>query len=304
MKQVHPNAVPEPGPPRERGQPAPVPPATPSWPEAPPGLPAYASPSAEVLLDLSFRELVNFYRHSGCGRLCRGLAHRMNSPLQVLSFHLELLEQKSLEEQEFLPEVRSPAGAKLLALHRYRLQKVRQFRRELENLQELVRHIVLQGGHEDAEDRVLLNLNELYRRELDLYQSQPFFQHRVEKQFIFQEDLPPVYGHYIDFSQSFRNILANALEALEGAARRRLTVMTTLEEGKRLLHVGDTGGGIPPEIRPRIFEPFFTTKGDLDQDHAGLGLFMARRLLAPYGGEIRVDSVPGETWVTVALPVE
>lgn len=126
----------------------------------------------------------------------------------------------------------------------------------------------------------------------------------MEKQFIFQEDLPPVFGHYIDFSQSFRNILANALEALEGAARRRLTVMTTLEEGRRLLHVGDTGGGIPPEIRPRIFEPFFTTKGDLDQDHAGLGLFMARRLLAPYGGEIQVDSVPGETWVTVALPVD
>ena len=279
----------------------------PSWPEAPPGLPAYASPSAEVLLDLSFRELVNFYRHSGCGRLCRGLAHRMNSPLQVLSFQLELLEQKSLEEQKFLPEVRSPAGEKLLALHHYRLQKVRQFRRELENLQELVRQIVLQGGHEDAQDRVQLNLNELYRRELDFYQAQPFFQHRVEKQFIFQENLPPVYGHYIDFSQSFRNILVNALEALEGlegAARRRLTVMTTLEAGRRLLHVGDTGGGIPPEIRPRIFEPFFTTKGDLHQDHAGLGLFMARRLLAPYGGEIRVDSVPGETWVTVALPVE
>ena len=217
---------------------------------------------------------------------------------------MELLEQKSLEEQEFLPEVRSPAGEKLQALHRYRLQKVRQFRRELANLQELVRDIVLQGGHEDAEDRVHLNLNELYRRELDLYQAQPFFKHRVEKQFLFEEDLPPVYGHYIDFSQSFRNILANALEALEGAARCRLTVMTTLEAGRRLLHVGDTGGGIPPEIRPRIFEPFFTTKGDLNQDHAGLGLFMARRLLAPYGGEIRVDSVPGETWVTVALPVE
>ena len=123
MKQLHPNAVPEPGSPREHGQPAPVLPAPPSWPEAPPRLPASASPSAEVLLDLSFRELVNFYRHSGCGRLCRGLAHRMNTPLQVLSFQLELLEHKSLEEQELLPEVRSPAGVKLQALHRYRLRR-------------------------------------------------------------------------------------------------------------------------------------------------------------------------------------
>ena len=97
------------------------------------GLPPYASPAAEVLLDLCFRELVKFYRHSGCGRLCRGLAHRMNSPLQVLSLQLELLEKKSLEELGFLPEVRSPAGEKLQALHHYRLQKVRQFRRSWKN---------------------------------------------------------------------------------------------------------------------------------------------------------------------------
>ena len=48
----------------------------------------------------------------------------------------------------------------------------------------------------------------------------------------FRRDLPPVYGHYIDFSQSFRNLLVNALEAMEaeGAPVRRLTVMTALED--------------------------------------------------------------------------
>jgi signal transduction histidine kinase len=111
-------------------------------------------------------------------------------------------------------------------------------------------------------------------------------------------------SHYLDFSQSFRNLLENALEAMEGAARRRLTVVTAFAGGQRLLQLGDTGPGIPPEVAPRIFEPFFTTKRSGDNGHAGLGLFMARRLLAPYGGEIRVDSVPGETWVTLTLPVQ
>jgi signal transduction histidine kinase len=257
------------------------------------------SPLMEVLLDRSLSELVRYYRHSSCGRLSRGLIHRMNTPLQILSFQLELLEQKSQEERRILPEVRQPVGEKLQALQRYRLQKIRQFRLELENLQALARAIVLQGSYEDTEERLEIDLNELCRRELDLYESQPFFKHRVEKRFHFQGGLPPIRGHYLDFSQSFRNLLDNALEAMEGADRRILTVATSLEDGWRLLCLGDTGPGIPPELLPRLFEPFFTTK----KGRAGLGLFMARRLLAPYGGEIRTTSVPGETWMTVTLPV-
>ena len=249
-------------------------------------------------------ELVRYYRHSGCGRLCQGLAHRMNTPLQVLFFQLELLEQKSLEELKILAELNHPAGDQLQTLHRYRAEKLRQFRQELQNIQELTRNLIRHEAHEEVETPLPLDLNELYRRELDLYQSHPFFKHDVEKHFSFQEDLPPVYGHYIDFSQSFRNLLDNALETMEGSVRRHLTVVTALEDGRRLLHLGDTGPGIPPAVLPRIFEPFFTTKRDRANDHAGLGLFMARRLLAPYGGEIRVVSDSGETWVTVTLPVK
>ena len=206
-------------------------------------------PSAEVLLERSLRELVRFYRHSGCGRLCQGLVHRMNTPLQVLSFQLELLEQKSQEELRILPAISHPAGARLQVLHRYRGRKLQQFHQELEKLQGLVRAIVRQGAHEDGEERIQIDLNELYRRELELYLSHSFFKHRVEKQFHFQEGLPPISGYYIDFSQSFRNLLDNALEALEGAARPRLVVATSLENGRRLLRLGDNGSGIPPEIK-------------------------------------------------------
>lgn len=260
-------------------------------------------PCAEVLLEHSLRELVRFYRHSGCGRLCQGLAHRMNTPLQVLFFQLELLEQKSLEELTLLPEIPFPAGERFQVLHQYRRRKLQQFHQELANLQRLVRGIIQQGVHENGEDRLRIDLNELYRFELELYQCHPFLKHRVAKQFDFQEGLPPLDGYYIDFSQSFRNLLDNALEALEGVDRPRLVVATTLEDGRRLLRLGDNGPGIPSEIMSRVFEPFFTTKRGLHGDRAGLGLFMARRLLAPYGGEISLESRPGETWVTVALPV-
>jgi signal transduction histidine kinase len=67
--------------------------------------------------------------------------------------------------------------------------------------------------------------------------------------------------------------------------------------------VGDTGVGITPEDKDRLFQPFFTTKSTPDQPRAGLGLYMARRLLAPYKGQIAIESRPGQTWVTVCLPV-
>jgi signal transduction histidine kinase len=125
----------------------------------------------------------------------------------------------------------------------------------------------------------------------------------VEKNFHFPAGLPSIHGHYIDFSQSFRNLVDNALEAMEGGDIRKLTVKTALEKDRVILRVGDTGVGVPPEIHQRLFEPFVTSKAHYNPPHAGLGLFMARRLLAPYGGEIEVESKPGETWVTVILPI-
>ena len=285
-------------------QPASAPPAVRKWPQTPPDFGVPESVQVENVLDRCFRELVRYYRHSSCGQLSRGLIHQMNSTLQVMFFQLELLEQRSQEETRILAEVANPIGAKLQVLQHYRLQKTSQFRLELENIRELARNVIRQGSYEEAEDQVDIDLNELCRLELDLYQAQPFFRHMVEKRLHFQEGLPRLRGHYLDFSQSFRNLLENALEAMEDSERRCLTVSTDLEDGRLILHVGDTGPGIPPRIMSRVFEPFFTTKRDRPHGRAGLGLFMARRLLAPYGGEIRLDSVPGETWVTVTLPVE
>jgi len=273
------------------------------WPKSPRlRLPKTADP--EMLLNRALQELVRYYRHSSVGRLARGLIHQMNSSLQVLFLQLELLEQKSEEELQILGAVSGQPGKELQALHRYRLQKTRQLRQELEKIQTLAQTVVRHGGHEEAEDQESLDLNELYRRELELYQARPFFRHGVEKRWYLREGLPPVCGHYIDFSQSFRLLLDNALEAMEGGERCCLTVGTAYEEGRIFLHLGDTGGGIPPAIRPHIFEPFFTTKGNGGKGHAGLGLFLARRLLAPYGGEIKVHSIPGETWVTVSIPLK
>ena len=264
--------------------------------------PPDASEDNEVL-ERSFQELVRSYRHSSVGRRCLGIVHRMNTPLQVLSFQLDLLEQKAQEELDLLTASPLADTEPLVTLNHYRQAKFSQLRRELNRLQDITRSLVLQGVHEDAQEKFPLDLNQLYRQELELYQAQPFFKHQVTGEFHFQDGLPLFSGHYIDFSQSFRNLIDNSLEAMEETDRRRLTVVTACQDRRIMLRIGDTGVGIPPVDLPRIFQPFFTTKQTPDGDRAGLGLFMVRRLLAPYQAEIRVDSDSGGTWVTVSFPV-
>ncbi|MDO9533453.1 MAG: HAMP domain-containing sensor histidine kinase [Deltaproteobacteria bacterium] len=255
------------------------------------------------LLERSFQELVRCYRHSSVGGRCLGIVHQMNTPLQVLSFQLDLLEQKAQEELGLLTASLLADTDRLVTLNHHRQAKFSQLRRELTRLQGISRSLVLQGVHEDAQERFPLDLNQLCRQELELYQADAFFKHQVTGEFHFQDGLPLFSGHYIDFSQSFRNLIDNSLEAMAGTNRRQLTVVTACQNRRIMLRIGDTGVGIPPGDLPLLFQPFFTTKQTPGGDRAGLGLFMVRRLLTPYQAEIRVDSDSGGAWVTVTFPL-
>jgi signal transduction histidine kinase len=267
-----------------------------------PVLPA-SPPEDDDLLERSYQALVGYYRHSSVGRRCLGLVHQMNTPLQVLTFQLDLLEQQAQTELNLLTDPPLADPEPLVTLNHYRQAKFGQLRRELHRLQVIARNLAVQGVHEDSREKFPLDLNQLCREELELYQAQPFFKHQVTGEFHFQDGLPLCSGHYIDFSQSLRNLVDNSLEAMQDTSRRRLTVVTACQDRRITLRVGDTGVGIPPVDLPLIFEPFFTTRQTPGGDRAGLGLFMVRRLLASYQAEIRVDSGPGGTWVTVSLPV-
>jgi signal transduction histidine kinase len=264
--------------------------------------PPYASEDND-LLEQSYKELVRSYRHSSVGRRCLGLVHQMNTPLQVLSFQLDLLEQKAQGELDLLTHPPLADAEPLVTLNHYRQAKFSQLRRELNRLHGITRNLVLQGVHEDAQEKFPLDLNRLCQEELELYQAQLFYKHQVTGEFHFQDGLPLFSGYYIDFSQSFRNLIDNSLEAMQGTERRRLTVVTACQDRRIMLRIGDTGVGIPPVDLPLIFQPFFTTRQTPGGDRAGLGLFMVRRLLAPYQAEIRVDSGPGGTWLTVSFPM-
>jgi signal transduction histidine kinase len=75
-------------------------------------------------------------------------------------------------------------------------------------------------------------------------------------------------------------------------------------DGERLvLLVRDNGCGMTEAERSQAFEPFFTTRAA--GEGAGLGLAIAASIIHTHGGEIMIQSAPGEgTEVTVRLPLD
>jgi CheY-like chemotaxis protein len=106
--------------------------------------------------------------------------------------------------------------------------------------------------------------------------------------------VPPVEGSESRLGQVVLNLLVNAAHAItEGSAEQNEIRVTTSTdaEGRAVLEVRDTGGGIAPGARQRIFDPFFTTK-EIGVG-TGLGLSICHGIVSAMGGTIAVDSQPG-----------
>jgi signal transduction histidine kinase len=111
-------------------------------------------------------------------------------------------------------------------------------------------------------------------------------------------DLPPIVMDARLVRQAILNVAINAVQAMPRGGR--LIVRTRREGDSALVELEDTGAGIPHEVRERIFEPFFTTKAS----GTGLGLAVVRRIVEGHGGQVRVESVPGQgTTFTLRFPL-
>jgi signal transduction histidine kinase len=107
-----------------------------------------------------------------------------------------------------------------------------------------------------------------------------------------------------ELNQVWTNIIENAIDAMPDGGELR--VRTFREDRYVVVEIGDSGPGIPSEIKPYIFDPFFTTKGV--GEGTGLGLSSVQTIARKLGGNIQVSSKPGDTrfqvWLPWADPIE
>ena len=113
-------------------------------------------------------------------------------------------------------------------------------------------------------------------------------------------DVPRIEAIAGELNQVWTNLIDNAIDAMGGTGTLR--VSTRVNENGVVVEIGDTGPGMPKEVQAHAFEPFYTTK-DVGKG-TGLGLDISRRIIVErHGGEIFIESRPGETVIRVRLPL-
>ncbi|MBI3947920.1 MAG: HAMP domain-containing protein [Armatimonadetes bacterium] len=103
-------------------------------------------------------------------------------------------------------------------------------------------------------------------------------------------------------AQVLNNLVHNSLRHTR--APGRVLIEAAPEDGQVCLRVTDTGKGIPPEHLPHVFERLYRVEPSRSKRSggAGLGLAIAREIVEAHGGEIDIESTPGEgTTVTIRL---
>jgi signal transduction histidine kinase len=116
----------------------------------------------------------------------------------------------------------------------------------------------------------------------------------------YDRTLPQIPAHPAELNQVWTNLIDNAVQAMNGVGT--LSISTARDDDHVVVSIGDTGPGVPKELRKRIFEPFFTTK-PVGQG-TGLGLDISYRIVVNgHGGDITLRSEPGDTRFQVRLPL-
>ncbi|RME88314.1 MAG: response regulator, partial [Planctomycetota bacterium] len=120
-----------------------------------------------------------------------------------------------------------------------------------------------------------------------------------------------LYGSSLQLQKCLRNILENAVQALEKAEKKQILItlkkvfMTTLEGDPKCsakIEIQDTGEGMEPEVVGRIFEPYFSTKPP--NKASGMGLAQVYGIVEDMGGKITVETEPGKgSTFTLFIPL-
>ena len=214
-------------------------------------------------------------RLASLGRMAANIAHEIRNPLAALSGAVEIMAAGTADDtRERLGQIVLNETSRLNGIIREFLEYARPapLSRTAVNVAETV-------------DEVLVLLE---------HQVTPGTLKTVR-------EFPPALTWTVDrqqFRQAIWNLCLNAVQAMPEGGELRVTMAALAR--CLVVRVSDTGEGIAAADLGQIFEPFFSTKSG----GSGLGLALVHRIVQDHGGEIDVQSRPGDgSTFTLALPV-
>jgi len=216
------------------------------------------------------------------------VSHELRTPLSLIRLYAETLEMGRLTSPEKHQEY-------------YRI-----IRKESERLTALINNILdfsrIEAGRKEYDFRET-DMSELVHNTLDSYRYQ-----LEQSGFQFEEkidDVPPMRVDREAMARSLLNLVNNALKYSQD--RKYIGVNLYRDNGSVKLEVVDQGIGIPHQEQQKIFEKFYRVGDPLvhNTKGSGLGLSLVRHIVQAHGGEVAVDSAPGQgSKFTIVLPVK
>jgi two-component system NtrC family sensor kinase len=222
-------------------------------------------------LAVAQKQLVMSEKLAAIGQLTAGVAHEINNPIAVIQGNLDLA-------REILGDRAAPVAAEL----RLADEQINRVRLIVTKLLQFARPGEYAGYLEDvdvsatAADTLVLVRHLLAKGKIEVVEAL-----RASRK---------VRIARVELQQVLVNLLVNAIHAMPDGGTLGIETADWAERGATIT-VRDTGAGIREEDLSRVFDPFFTTK---KRDGTGLGLSISHTLVQRYGGEITVESLPGE----------
>ncbi|MGL4440949.1 MAG: PAS domain-containing sensor histidine kinase [Bosea sp. (in: a-proteobacteria)] len=237
---------------------------------------------AEAALQKMQAEFAHAARISMLGELTASIAHEVNQPLAAIA-------------------ASGAASLRWLAAETPKLDEVRDLATRMvadaQRAASIIARIHAMAERREPE-RVAISMNSLVADVLT------FLDHELKAQDIsldvqLEPDLPELMMDRTPMQQVIVNLAVNAMQAMVGNDRRRLTLVTSrLADGLVSLQVEDSGHGLPEEAN-RLFESFYTTKAT----GMGMGLAICRSIVEAHGGTILASQGDVGARFTVNLPV-
>lgn len=253
------------------------------------------------------------------GTMTGGLAHEIKNPLSTVGLNVQLIQEDLADLADVLPPPPAPAADEKLPARRgdpprERLARIRKrvqgLHRETGRLRDILEDFLRFAGRIQL-DRQPTDLNALCDELIDFFQPQA-----DESRVNLRADLTahPAVAE-VDaplLKQALLNLLINACQAMTEAREKaqpaggnnelilRTTNAKNAAQDAVVLHVTDTGPGMPPDVLEKIFQPYFSNK----RGGTGLGLPTTRRIIEEHGGSLTVHSDVGRgTDFVITLPV-
>ncbi len=254
---------------------------------------------ANKLLNETQQQLVQQEKLASLGALTAGIAHEIKNPLNFVMNFSELSRELMAEYKNSTSE---EERAELLHDLEINLEKINHHGTRADSIVQGM----LQHARTGNAEKQLSDINAICNEFMPLaYHGMRAnvsgFQCELVK--TLDASLPAVFVVQQDIGRVLLNLFNNAFYAVKGISKPVVELITRQVNGKIEIVVHDNGVGMTDAVRQKIFEPFYTTKPS--GQGTGLGLSMSHDIVKAHGGEIFVESAPGEgTTFRILLPLE